>query len=391
MEQLDKIWTKRFISLFCTNMAVFFVFYGLVSVLPLYATEDLSRSDSDAGLLLSIFLLSAIITRPFTGKVLEHFGKRKLLYISLIGYFVCTVLYLFFKSFALLLLLRFIQGIFFSILTTANNSIAADIVPPSRKGAGLGYFTMSLNLAVILGPFVGLLVIHYLNFEILFIIMSAVILIGGIAGLSIKLDDIPQGPKQQKFSIALSDLFEKKALPTASLACFVAIAYASVLSFLSVYAKQKGFMEVASLFYIVFAAAMLLTRPLTGRLYDQKGPKFVIIPGFILFILGLITLAYVNGPVLFMLAGVLVGLGYGALVPSFQSMTIQSTDPRRSGYATATFFTLFDVGIALGSWLLGIIATHYSYIEVYLAAAFVVALGAIIFMLAQLKMQLTEK
>ncbi|ETT81080.1 MFS transporter [Viridibacillus sp. FSL R5-0477] len=390
MEKLEKIWTKRFISLFCTNMAVFFVFYGLVSVLPLYATEDLNRSDSDAGLLLSIFLLSAIITRPFTGKVLEHFGKRKLLYISLIGYFVCTVLYLFFKPFALLLLLRFIQGIFFSILTTANNSIAADIVPPSRKGAGLGYFTMSLNLAVVLGPFVGLLVIQYLNFEILFIIMSAVILIGGIAALSIKLDDIPQGTKQQKFSIAFSDLFEKKALPTAALACFVAIAYASVLSFLSVYAKQKGLMEVASLFYAVYAAAMLLTRPLTGRLYDQKGPKFVIIPGFILFILGLITLAYVNGPVLFMLAGVLIGLGYGALVPSFQSMTIQSTDPRRTGYATATFFTLFDVGIALGSWLLGIIATHYGYVEVYLAAAFVVAIGAIAFMLTQLKKQLTE-
>ena len=371
-------------------MAVFFVFYGLVSVLPLYATEDLNRSDSDAGLLLSIFLLSAIITRPFTGKVLEHFGKRKLLYISLIGYFVCTVLYLFFKPFALLLLLRFIQGIFFSILTTANNSIAADIVPPSRKGAGLGYFTMSLNLAVVLGPFVGLLVIQYLSFEILFIIMSAVILIGGIAALSIKLDDIPQVAKQQKFSIALSDLFEKKALPTAAIACFIAIAYASVLSFLSVYAKQKGLMEVASLFYAVYAAAMLLTRPFTGRLYDQKGPKFVIIPGFILFILGLITLAYVNGPVLFMLAGVLIGLGYGALVPSFQSMTIQSTDPRRTAYATATFFTLFDVGIALGSWLLGIIATQYGYVEVYLAAAFVVTIGAIVFMVTQLKKQITD-
>lgn len=358
-------------------MSVFFVFYGLVSVLPLYAIGELNRSEGDAGLLLSIFLLSAIITRPFTGKVLDIVGKRNMLIMSLVFYLITTILYIFIKPFILLLILRFIQGISFSVLTTANNSIAADIVPKSRKGAGLGYFTMSLNLAVVLGPFIGLLVIQYLNFEILFIIMSVVIILGSICAMSIKLDDLPIPPKPDKLTFSFSDLFEKKALPYAFFACLIAFSYSSVLSFLSVYAKERNLMEVATVFYVVYAAAMLITRPFTGKLYDTKGPKYVIIPGFLCFVIGLLTLAFVNGPALFLIAGVFIGLGYGALVPSFQSLCLQSVEHSRSGYATATFFTLFDVGIALGSWLLGIVATYYHYDSVYVVAAVVIFITCI--------------
>src|SRR5690625_4602545 len=104
MRSKDPIWTKPFISLFFTNLAVFTVFYGLISTLPLYATNMLSRTDEEAGLLVSLFLLSAIIFRPFTGKILEIFGKRKMLIISLILYFLCTVMYYFIHSFNGLLL-----------------------------------------------------------------------------------------------------------------------------------------------------------------------------------------------------------------------------------------------------------------------------------------------
>lgn len=381
LEDQNRIWTKRFISLFLTNMSVFFVFYGLISVLPLYATGQLHRSEGDAGLLLSIFLLSAIITRPFTGKVLDIVGKKKMLIASLVLYLVTTLLYIVIKPFILLLILRFIQGIAFSVLTTANNSIAADIVPLKRKGAGLGYFTMSLNLAVVLGPFVGLLVIQYLNFEMLFIIMSIVVILGSITALTIKLDDLPLPSKTDKLTFKLSDLFEKKALPSAIFASFVAISYSSVLSFLSVYAKEEHLMGVATVFYIVYAAAMLITRPFTGKIYDTKGPQYVIIPGFLFFVMGLLALAFVNGPTLFLVAGVFVGLGYGALVPSFQSLCIESADHSRSSYATATFFTLFDIGIALGSWLLGIVATHYHYDSVYLVSAVIILITCVMYVL----------
>ncbi|MFJ6207049.1 MFS transporter [Lysinibacillus sp. NPDC092081] len=386
-EENTKIWTKRFISLFLTNISVFFVFYGLVTTLPLYAIGELHQTDKEAGLLISGFLLSAIIVRPFSGKLLDVFGKKKLLVISIIGYFLCTVLYLFIHPFGLLLGLRFIQGIFFSIITTAAGSLAADIVPANRKGAGLGYFAMSTNLAVVIGPFIGLLLIQYCSFNVLFIVMSICILAGGSLAVTIKTDDLPNPKHQGKLTFKFDDLFERRALPVAAIASLVAFSYSSVLSFLSVYAQQKDLMAVASLFYAVFAAAMLITRPYTGKLYDTKGPQFVIIPGIILFAIGLVMLAFVTGAALFLFAAIFIGFGYGAVTTSLQAIAIQSTSHTRSGYATATFFTMFDIGIALGSYILGMVAVQAGYASVYLAGAGLLVVVFIIYLIRLAKIK----
>lgn len=372
MDTKNQIFTKRFISLFFTNMAVFFVFYGLVTTLPLYAIGALGRTDEDAGLLVTVFLISAIIVRPFSGKLLDIFGKKRMLIISIILYFLCTILYIFVKPFVLLLILRFFQGIWFSIVTTAAGSLAADIVPANRKGTGLGYFTMSTNLAVVIGPFVGLLLIQHFSYNILFIVLSIIVLLGSLIALTIKTDDlsIPDNV-DRSFKFSFKDLFERKALPIAMLASLVAFAYASVLSFISIYAEQQNLLSVASYFYAVFAAAMLITRPFTGKIYDQKGPKYVILPAFIIFAVGLFMLSFSTGAVLFLIAAIFIGIGYGTLTTSFQSLAVQSTVHQRSGYATATYFTLFDLGIAAGSYILGVIAVQLNYATVYMIAGFV--------------------
>lgn len=382
-----QIWTKRFISLFLTNMSVFFVFYGLVTTLPLYAIGELNQTDKEAGLLLSGFLLSAIIVRPFSGKLLDVFGKKKLLVISIIGYFLCTVLYLFIHPFGLLLGLRFIQGIFFSIITTAAGSLAADIVPVNRKGAGLGYFAMSANLAVVIGPFIGLLLIQYSTFNVLFIVMSICILAGGILAVTMNTDDLAKPEQQGKLTFKFDDLFERRALPIAAIASLVAFSYASVLSFLSVYAQQKDLMDVASLFYAVFAAAMLITRPYTGKLYDTKGPQFVILPGIISFALGLVMLAFVSGPALFLFAAIFIGFGYGAVNTSLQTLAVQSASHTRSGYATATYYTMFDIGVALGSYILGMVAVQAGYNSVYLIGAGLLVVVFIIYLMRLAKIK----
>ncbi|MFJ7738369.1 MFS transporter [Lysinibacillus sp. NPDC097287] len=386
-EESTQIWTKRFISLFLINISVFFVFYGLVTTLPLYAIGVLHQTDKEAGLLLSSFLLSAIIVRPFSGKLLDVFGKKKLLVLSIAGYFVCTVLYLLIDPFGLLLGLRFIQGIFFSIITTAVSSLAADSVPKSRKGAGLGYFAMSNNLAVVIGPFVGLLLIQYSSFSVLFIVMSICVLAGGFLAASVKTDDLPKPEHQGKLKFTVHDLLERRALPIAAIASLVAFAYASVLSFLSVYAQQKDLMAVASFFYAVFAASMLITRPYTGKLYDTKGAQYVIIPGLISFAIGLVMLAFVSGPVLFLGAAIFVGFGYGAVTTSLQALAVQSTAHNRSSYATATFFTMFDLGIALGSYVLGIVAVQAGYASVYITGAGVLAVVFVVYLIRLAKIK----
>lgn len=376
----EPIWTKSFISLFFTNIAVFIVFYGLVTTLPLYAIGVLKRTDEEAGLLMTAFLLSAIVVRPFTGKLLDIVGKRKMLWSGLVLYLICTILYYFIQPFAGLLVLRFMQGIWFSIITTAALSIAADIVPIRRRGAGLGYFNMSTNLAVVLGPLIALYLIQTFSFDVLFIVLSILMVAGVLTSLS-----APAGTVSEKSigksKLTMGDLFEKGALPVALLGSLIALSYASVLSYLSIYAQQKDLLALASTFFLVFAAIMLLTRPFTGRLFDEKGSQYVIIPGFISFALGLILLANMDTAVSFLVAGVFIGFGYGALVPSFQTLAVQSTKHERSGYATATFFTFFDTGLALGSYVLGLVAIHYGYQSVYMLSGILVFVVFILYLI----------
>ena len=227
---------------------------------------------------MTIFLVSAIITRPFTGKLLDIVGKRKMLLISLFFYLICTVLYYFITPFEGLLALRFFQGIWFSIVTTAAGSIAADIVPATRRGAGLGYFVMSTNLAVVVGPFIALFIIQSFSYDALFILMSVLMIIGALVSLLIPKVET-EGIENRKKGFTWNDLFEKKAVPIALLAGLVAFSYASVLSYLSIYAQEKGLLPYASLFFVFFAAVMLITRPFTGRIFDEKGPAYILIPG----------------------------------------------------------------------------------------------------------------
>lgn len=379
----ERIWTKPFLGLFTTNIAVFIVFYGLVTALPLYAVGALGRTDEDAGLLMTMFLLSAIIVRPFTGKILDIVGKRKMLWISLVFYIACTIFYYVIVSFPLLLGLRFIHGIWFSIITTATVAIIADIVPPRRRGAGLGYFNMSTNLAVVLGPLIALSIIQAFSFDILFMILSVFVVFGSLFAL-IAPKDIKEEREAGFLSLNLGDLFEKGAMPAALIGFFISISYASVLSYLSLYAQEKDVLAYASPFFMVFAIVMLITRPLTGKLYDEKGAVYVVVPGMIGFMFGLILLGYMTGPVMFLIAGGLIGLGYGAIIPSLQTIAVQSTSPKRSGYATATFFTFFDGGLALGSYLIGMIAVALGYRVVYVFAASIVC-GILIAYLVYLK------
>lgn len=371
MTSKPPIWTKAFLSLFLTNLSVFIVFYGLVSALPLHATGALQRTDEEAGLLMTIFLLSAIVVRPFTGKLIDVVGKRKLLLWGLFFYLISTILYIFITPFEGLLFLRFFQGIWFSIITTAAVSITSSIVPPSRRGAGLGYFVMSSNLAVVVGPFIALYIIQAYSFHILFVTMSVLMVLGSILSLF-----TPQTEKNSTGAafkrLTWSDLFERKALPIATVGSIVSFAYASVLSYLSIYAQGKDLLHLASTFFAVYAAVMLGTRPFTGKLFDEKGPNSILIPGFLSFGIGLFILAFVNSPGVFLLAGAFVGFGYGALVPSLQTLAIQSTSERRSGYATATFFTFFDTGLAIGSYVLGVLAIHFGYQKMYLLSSLLI-------------------
>jgi predicted MFS family arabinose efflux permease len=377
----NSIWTRPFLMALFNNFFVFLVFYSLLTVLPVYVIDELQGSQSQAGLMTTIFLLSAIIVRPFSGKIIEGIGKKKALLMSIFFFAVSSFFYFFISDFYLLLGLRFFHGIWFSIASTVLIAIASDLIPEHRKGEGIGYFAMSMNLAVVAGPFLSLALIQFVAYSTLFLGLAITIVIAFILAFGIHPAELPNIGRKPLNRIRLHDLIEIKAMPISLVGFLTAFAYSGIMSFISVYAKSIGLFESVSLFFVVFALAMLLSRPYTGRLFDQKGPGSVIYPSLFVFAIGLIILSVTQSAGVLLLAGALIGLGYGALLPSYQTMSIQSAPRERTGHSTATFFIFYDLGIAVGSVILGMISAGLGFTNLYLISSGVVLVTVFIFKL----------
>src|SRR5690625_147416 len=380
----NKIWTKNFISLSLTQFIIFTVFYSLLTTLPMYVINSLGESQANAGLVVTFMLAAAILVRPFSAKVLDIFGRKRSLIISIGVFTLTTFFYLWIDFFIPLLALRFIHGISFSILTTATGAIAADIVPESRRGEGLGYFAMSMNLAVVAGPFIGLSLLQFISFEMLFLVLSLLMVLSFILSLFVTIKEQPSEEQDERASLSLkfSDLIETKSIPIALVSGLVGIAYASILSFVPVYAEEIGLAATASYFFLVFAVVMIIFRPFLGRAFDQKGAKVVLVPSLLIFAIGLTVLGFTTTSVTLLLAAGIIGLGYGTLLPGFQTLAIQRTTSDRSGHAISTFFIFYDLGIAAGAVIWGMVIAGFSFEMMYLfGAVLVLGTAGILYML----------
>ncbi|MCY8913664.1 MFS transporter [Bacillus atrophaeus] len=378
MKKAEPIWTKDFIMVVLVNLFVFVFFYTFLAVLPIYMIQELGGTESQGGLLISLFLLSAIITRPFSGPIIERFGKKRMAVIALAVFALSSFLYMPIHDFYLLLALRFFQGIWFSILTTVTGAIAADIIPMKRRGEGLGYFAMSMNLAMAIGPFLGLSLVKVISFPVFFTIFAVFISLGFFVTLLIK---IPKGTETGTtvFRFSFSDMFEKGALKIAIVGLFISFCYSSVTSFLSVYAKSIDLLNISGYFFVCFAVTMMLARPFTGKLFDRVGPGIVIYPSILIFSVGLCLLSFTNNGWMLLLSGAVIGLGYGSIVPCMQTLAIQNSPAHRSGFATATFFTFFDTGIAAGSYVFGLFVASAGFHAIYLSAGLFVLVSLVLY------------
>ncbi|ATO27334.1 MFS transporter [Bacillus atrophaeus] len=378
MKKAEPIWTKDFIMVVLVNLFVFVFFYTFLAVLPIYMIQELGGTESQGGLLISLFLLSAIITRPFSGPIIERFGKKRMAVIALAVFALSSFLYMPIHDFYLLLALRFFQGIWFSILTTVTGAIAADIIPMKRRGEGLGYFAMSMNLAMAIGPFLGLSLVKVISFPVFFTIFAVFISLGFFVTLLIK---IPKGTETGTivFRFSFSDMFEKGALKIAIVGLFISFCYSSVTSFLSVYAKSIDLLNISGYFFVCFAVTMMLARPFTGKLFDRVGPGIVIYPSILIFSVGLCLLSFTNSGWMLLLSGAVIGLGYGSIVPCMQTLAIQNSPAHRSGFATATFFTFFDTGIAAGSYVFGLFVASAGFHAIYLSAGLFVLVSLVLY------------
>ncbi|KAB1858115.1 MFS transporter [Acinetobacter tandoii] len=368
---VDRLWNRAFIFCVLNNLFLFTYYFALLAILPVYIMKDLGGTVKEAGLALTLFLISSILVRPFSGLISEKIGKKLSFRGSELFFVLFAFSYLWIDSMWSLLLVRFIHGIWFSILTTVTVPVANEFIPEHRKGEGMGYFVMSTNLGVVFGPLLALTITQYASFSVLFAILSGLITVGFIFCLCIPIHDEDSRSlvKPSLSSLTRHDIIEFRVLSVGMVALLTAFAYSSVMSFIAAYTETKQLMAYTSSFFLVFACSMILVRPWVGRWFDQKGASVVIYPSFILFAIGLAVVSQLNQPWVLWLSAVLIGIGYGTLFPCLQTVAIQSVPKQRIGHAISTYFTLFDLGLALGSVIMGVLIAYWGYAVTYLFCA----------------------
>ncbi len=386
MKQLEKpqLWTKDFINISFASFFVFVIFYMLTVTLPVYVADELQGGGQAIGLVITVFVLSAIVFRPFSGKWLDTFGPKKILIIGASIFLAGSILYLFVKSPFVLLIIRVIHGAGFGMATTATGAIAAAIIPAARRGEGMGYYATFMNLAMVIGPFAGLTIIGAASYTVLFAVCIACSLLALICGLMMELKEQQDRQTQQAAAgkkMKLSDFFERKTVPIGFVAFTLSFVYSSIISFISVYARELDLVQAASYFFVVYAAALLISRPFTGRWFDQFGENKVIYPCILFFGIGVWMLSQASSSFQLLLSGAFVGIGFGTLVSCFQTIAVESAPAGRKGTATATFFVFFDGGFAIGSFILGTAAAHSGYSYIYMIGTVIVLIAAVLYLI----------
>jgi MFS family permease len=368
------LWTKEFLLISLTTFFLFFSFQMLMPTLPTYV-QALGARESIVGLVTGLFAASALLVRPFAGRELDRRGRRGVYQTGLVAFALAVLAYRWAGTPAAVLAIRLVHGAAWGLTTTASGTIVTDLVSPERRGEGLGYYGMFINLAMAVAPAAGLYIAYHYQYPPLFYASGA--LAATAWALSHRL---PKDPLEERTAEArrLLDFFERRAWYPAVLTLLVSFAHASIVTFLQLYARHRGVANVGP-FFTVQALTVMMVRPLAGRTFDRRGPAVVIIPGMGLLSVALVVLSQASTLAWFLVGGVLYGLGMGATLPGLQALSVAGVPADRRGAANATYFSALDLGIGLGGISLGAVADYAGFPVLYLTAAAVVLAGLAIF------------
>lgn len=379
----SRIWTKDFIIIVIANFFIFTSFQMTLPTLPLYV-QEIGSSETWVGIIVGIFTFSALLIRPFGGKMLDTRGRAPvfitglaILVISLYSLAVSTTI-------LILVAVRIVQGVGWGLSNTASGTIASDLVPKDRRGEGLGFFGLSGNLALAIGPALGLFLVNHIEFSTLFIICGSLTLIALVLALNVRyvkpepLTDVEI--QEDADTASRFNFVEKRALPASALLFFITFTFGGIATFLPAYTFSEGFQpHYIQIYFILYAVALVTTRFFAGRIYDRRGLAIVFIPGVILIIAGLTLLAILDSPIYLFAGAILYGLGFGTVQPALQASAINTTPPRKRGMANATFFSAFDLGVGLGAITFGLVAQYADYSSIYWISAATGVLSLILF------------
>ena len=372
----NRLWSPAFTNYGISSGILYMTQYVLVAALPIVITSELSGSDLDAGLAMTYFQIGTILCRIFAGRLIDGFNKRIVLLISTALFFIIMGLFNFTTSLEAVFVLRGLHGVVFALGTTVMATLAVLVLPPNRKGEGVNMFAIFSNIAMVLGPAIGLYALSSYGSMALYIFLTVMTGLAMVLSNIIPLSKELTLPKQSKYKgWHISQFIENKSLPWALMGLFIGFTYSGVLVFIPIELNSMGAGIWGSAFFAIFALMIIISRPIVGKIYARYGSKIIIYIGLGLFILGLFGLGLAITPLTILFTAPLLGLGYGAAQPAFQALAIQSAPIERAGVSTATYFLALDISVGAGSVILAVLASAWGYQYLYMFTALVMVIA----------------
>ena len=359
------------------NLAFCLSFHMLLPVLPLYLLREMHTTESQMGVIMFAYPLAALLIRFVSGRIVDS-HERKLVFVCCMLPFIGSIVgYIFFSSVVIFVLLRFIHGAAFGVTQTTVSTMAVDAIPPTKMGTGIGIFGTLNSLSMALGPMMGLFIQQNYSFTYVFIASACMAVIALIIGLFAKtkpLSEIIHLKKPQKTrKFALDNFILKDALPIVGSFILTAFPCGAMLGYLALFTERHGITGHVGLFFTFYAAGLIASRFWSGKLLDG-GHMFRVIPlGKIIIFIGFAVFVTSYTLTALFVAGVILGIGYGLVSPSYQMLILLLAPEEKRGTANSTYFLTWDMAIGSARLVGGTLADFFS-----LDAIFYISLGLLV-------------
>lgn len=399
----ERLFTRSYMFILAANFLLFFGFWLLIPVLPFYLKETYNCPEAMLGAILCCYTVSGLCVRPFSGFLMDKFPRKP---IYILCYFICASIFLGYMTAGVLtwfIILRALHGIAFSSVTVGGNTLCVDITPSSRRGEALGYYGLTNNTAMALGPMTGLFMHDHVSYEGIFITGILFSIIGLLCAFCVKArtpesiiarklekQQTGKDPVSSQKKLSLDRFILLKGIPVSISLLMLSIPYGATTNFVAMYAREINLDVPSGFFFTLMAVGMGASRLVAGKKVDQGyitqcihiGLYPVILAFFMLSMCRFIAPENMNiAECTFFAVPLLLGIGFGIIFPAMNTLYINLAPNNKRATATSTYLTAWDVGIGIGIASSGIIAQHFTFYMVYLIGSILCTVSLIFFVI----------
>lgn len=377
-----KLWNREYIKVMMCNFLLFFAFYLLTPLLPLYLDQQFGANKDMIGVVLSGYIIATLLVRPFSGFVVDTFDRKRVLTLCFFFFFICFAGYVGAGTLLMFAIVRTLHGIPFGATTVANSTAAIDVLPSERRSEGIGFYGLSNNIAMAIAPSVGIYIYHATdNFMLLFWLSLILAFAGYICSRSVKLPRRAPTPKKVKMS--LDRFFLGRAWLLAINIAFFGLCWGVMSNYVAIYGKQQlGITDGTGVFFMLLSGGLVAARLIGTRSLRRGRLTQSATIGVLLSTVGYGLFAFVVHPWSYYLSALLIGLGNGQMYPAFLNMFIGVARNDQRGTANSSILISWDLGMGLGILVGGFIAEQIGFSHAFYWTAAMQAAGAVLFIVA---------